>query len=179
MNDLSQTRLWLMRASFLALTLLILFFHLLPLETTPRRWAGPDVLLCFALAWSMRRPEYVPAPALAIAFLLADLLLQRPPGLWAMLALIGCENLKSRSRSLRDANFATEWITASLIITAITFANRVVLGLVLVDTPSLTLILSELGLTILIYPLIVAITHFTMGVRKAAAGELDALGNRV
>ncbi len=179
MNDLSQTRLWLMRASFLALTLLILFFHLLPLETTPRRWAGPDVLLCFALAWSMRRPEYVPAPALAIAFLLADLLLQRPPGLWAMLALIGCENLKSRSRSLRDANFAAEWITVSLIITAITFANRVVLGLVLVDTPSLTLILSELGLTILIYPVIVAITHFTMGVRKAAAGELDALGNRV
>ncbi|MEW9921217.1 rod shape-determining protein MreD [Marimonas sp. MJW-29] len=179
MNDLSQTRLWLMRASFLVLTLFILFFHLLPLESTPRRWAGPDILLCFALAWSMRRPEYVPAPILASAFLLADLLLQRPPGLWAMLALIGCENLKSRARGLRDANFAAEWITVGLIMIAITFSYRIALAIALVELPSLTLSLSELGMTILAYPAVVAITHFAMGVRKAAAGELDALGNRV
>ncbi|MFK7837661.1 MAG: rod shape-determining protein MreD [Sulfitobacter sp.] len=179
MNELSQTRLWLMRASFLLLTLVILFFHLLPLETTPRRWAGPDVLLCFALAWSLRRPEYVPSIVLALAFLLADLLLQRPPGLWAMLALIGCENFKSRSRSLRDANFAAEWITASLLIVAVMLAYRVILGLVLVEVPSLALSISELALTLLAYPAVVAITHFTMRVRKASAGELDALGQRI
>lgn len=178
MNELSQTRLWLMRASFLALSLTILFFHLLPLETTPRTWAGPDLLLCFALAWSLRRPEYVPAPALAAAFLLADLLLQRPPGLWSLLALIGCENLKSRGRSLRDANFIAEWITAGLIVVAITFAYRIVLALVLVEVPGLALSLSELAMTILAYPFVVAITHFLMGVRKASAGELDALGKR-
>ena len=179
MNDLSPTRLWLMRAGFLLLTLVILFFHLLPLETTPRRWAGPDLLLCFALAWSLRRPEYVPAWALALAFLLADLLLQRPPGLWAALALIGCENLKSRARTLRDSNFAAEWITVGLIIIAITFADRFLLVMAIVELPGLTLTLSQLVLTILCYPAIVAITHFFMGVRKAAAGELDALGNRV
>lgn len=179
MNDLSLTRLWLMRAAFLLIALVILFFHLLPLDTTPRRWAGPDVLLCFALAWSMRRPDYVPAVVLALAFLMADLLLQRPPGLWAMLALIGCENLKSRSRSLRDANFAAEWITVGLIIVAITLGYRVVLAVVLVDLPSLRLSLSELAFTVLIYPLIALITHFVMGVRKAAPGDLDALGQRV
>ncbi|MFC6585378.1 hypothetical protein [Sulfitobacter aestuariivivens] len=79
MNDQSPTRLWLMRAAFFVLALVILFFHLLPLETTPRRWAGPDVLLAFACAWCLRRPEYVPSVILALAFLLADLLLQRPP----------------------------------------------------------------------------------------------------
>ena len=179
MNDLSATRLWLMRAAFLLLTLVILFFQLLPLETTPRRWSSPDILLCFALAWSMRRPEYVPALALACAFLLADLLLQRPPGLWAMLALIGCENLKSRTRGLRDANFAAEWITVGLIMIAIAMAYRVVLGIVLVDLPGLALSVSELALTLLFYPAVVAVTHFFMGVRKAAPGELDALGQRV
>ncbi len=178
MNDLSQTRLWLMRAGFALLTLVIVFFHLLPLETTPRRWAAPDILLCFALAWSMRRPEYVPPLLLALAFLLTDLLLQRPPGLWAMLALIGCENLKSRARSLRDANFAAEWITVGLLTIAISLTYRIVLGLVLVDLPSLTLSLSELILTVLIYPAVVAVTHFVMQVRKAAPGELDALGQR-
>lgn len=179
MNDLSQTRLWLMRAAFLLLTLVILFFHLLPLETTPRRWAGPDLLLCFACAWSLRRPEYVPAIALAVAFLMADLLLQRPPGLWALLALIGCENLKSRGRSLRDSNFAAEWITVGLIMVAVMLAYHLVLGIVLVDLPALTLSLSELGMTLLFYPLIVLITHGLMGVRKAAPGDLDALGQRV
>ncbi|MDG1068761.1 MAG: rod shape-determining protein MreD [Sulfitobacter sp.] len=179
MNDLSQTRLWLMRGSFMLLTVLILFFQLLPLETTPRIWAGPDLLLCFAMAWSMRRHEYVPPLALALAFLLADLLLQRPPGLWAMFALMACENLKSRGRSLRDANFAAEWITVGLIIMVITVFERLVLGLVLVDLPLLTLTLSELGMTLLFYPLVVAITHFLMGVRKTAPGDLDALGQRV
>ncbi len=179
MNDLSQTRLWLMRIAFLMLTLAILFFHLLPLETTPRSWAGPDFLLCFALAWSMRRPEYVPAPALAVAFLVADLLLQRPPGLWALLALIGCENFKSRGRSLRDANFAAEWITAGILIIGITLGYRIILALVLIDLPSLTLSLSELTLTVLFYPVVVSITHFVFGVQKAAPGDLDALGQRL
>ncbi|MDF3414548.1 rod shape-determining protein MreD [Sulfitobacter sp. M57] len=179
MNDLSVTRLWLMRAAFLLLTLVILFFHLLPLETTPRRWAAPDLVLCFALAWSMRRPEYVPALALACAFLLADLLLQRPPGLGAVLALIGCENLKGRSRSLRDANFAAEWISVSIIIVGIAVAYRVIHAVVLIEQPSLSLSLSELFLTLLVYPIVVAITHVGMGVRKASPGDLDGFGHRI
>ena len=179
MDDLSPTRLWLMRLAFCLLTLLILLFQLMPLETTPRSWAGPDVLLAFAAAWCLRRPDYVPSLALALLFLLADLLLQRPPGLWALLALIGCENLKSRRRSLRDAGFVAEWITVAVILIAIALLNRLILAIALVDVPALTLTLSELVTTVLIYPAIVAITHWLMGVRKAAPGGLDGLGQRV
>lgn len=179
MNDLSLTKLWLMRASFVLLTLAILFFHLLPLDITPSRWAGPDLLLCFACAWSLRRPEYVPALSLALMFLLADFLLQRPPGLYAVLALLACENLKSRGRTLRDANFVAEWVTVGVMILILGFANRLILGLVLLDLPSLTLFLSEIAMTILFYPVVVAIAHYVMGIRKAAPGDLDALGQRV
>jgi len=168
-----------MRLSFVALALVILFFHLLPLETIPRSWAGPDLLLGFACAWALRRPEYVPALFLTLVFLLSDLLLQRPPGLWAVLALIGVENLKSRGRHLRDASFAAEWLTVVVILTMVIFANRVLLSLALVPTPSMTLNLTELALTALAYPLIVAVTHGIMSVRKTAPGDLDALGKRV
>ena len=178
MTDLSQTRLWLMRAAFLLLTLVILFFRLLPLDTAPRNWAGPDLLLCFACAWSLRRPEYVPAVSLAAAFLLTDFLLQRPPGLWAALALLGCENLKGRGRSLRDGSLAAEFLTVAVVITAITLLERIALALALVEPPLFSLSLSELGLTLLFYPLVVGITHFFMGVRKSAPGDLDALGQR-
>lgn len=178
MNDLSTARLWLMRAAFLLLAMVLLFFHLLPLNTAPKSWSGPDLLLCFACAWSLRRPEYVPALSLAVAFFLTDLLLQRPPGLFAALALMACENLKSRGRSLRDASFATEWFTVSVVIVTALAANWIILALVLVDLPRLTLSISEMGMTLLFYPLIVAIAHWGMGVRKTAPGDLDALGQR-
>tara|TARA_R110002094_G_scaffold2057_8_gene8672 strand:- start:3176 stop:3805 length:630 start_codon:yes stop_codon:yes gene_type:complete len=209
MNDQSPALLWAMRLAFVLLAFVILFFHLLPLDTQPiglftpdllplentapaearleqllrheepRRWIAPDLILSFAFAWSLRRPEYVPALSLAFVFLFADLLLQRPPGLWALLALIGCENLKSRARSLRDANFVVEWLTVGAIMIAVTLLNHIVMALVLVETPKLALSLSELGMTLLFYPLTVLITHGLMRVRKTAPGDLDALGQRV
>lgn len=178
MNDLSLTRLWLMRGGFLLIALVILFFHLLPLDTSPRRWAGPDLILCFALAWSVRRPEYVPPLVLAGVFLLSDLLLQRPPGLWALLALLGCERIKMRARGLRDSTFPAEWLTAATIIFVILVSNRLILAVLFVELPGITLSLFELGMTVLFYPVVVLITHSLMGVRKAAPGELDALGQR-
>ncbi len=139
---------------------------------------GPDFLIAFAFAWSLRRPEYVPALLLAGIFLLSDLLLQRPPGLWALLALLACENLKGRSRSLRDSTFGAEWLTIAVLLTGILLLNRIVLSLLLVAPPDLRLSLLELGITVLTYPLVVFVTRILMGVRSAAPGELDALGGR-
>ena len=168
-----------MRAAFGLLSLVIVFFHLLPLDTAPSKWAGPDLILAFACAWSLRRPDYVPPVLLAIVFLLTDLLLQRPPGLLALLALIGCENLKSRGRSLRDATFAVECFTVAVIIIFIFAANRIIIAVLLIDVPGISLTLSELGMTLLFYPLVVAITHWFMGVRKTTPGDLDASGQRI
>lgn len=209
MDELSPLRLWMMRGAFIVLALLILFFHLLPIDTQPvslfapdlvpplaqidpaearlrdlldqgsnRIFIGPDLLIAFAFAWSLRRPEYVPSLLLALIFLLADLLLQRPPGLWALLALLACENLKGRSRSLRDATFGAEWIAVAVLLTGILIANRIVLSLMLVPPPQLRLSVLELGVTILVYPAVVFVTRSVMGVRRAAPGELDALGGR-
>lgn len=167
-----------MRAGFVLLAMVILFFQLLPLETTPRWFAGPDLLLAFACAWCLRRPDYVPMLVLCALFLLADLLLQRPPGLWALLALIGCENLKGQGRTLRDSNFLAEWLSVSVVIIAIMLANRILLAIALIDLPGWGLSLSEAGMTLLVYPLVVAISHWLMGVRKMTPGDLDALGQR-
>ncbi|MGB7242542.1 MAG: rod shape-determining protein MreD [Sulfitobacter sp.] len=178
MTDQSLMRLWGMRAGFAVIVLVILFFHLLPLETTPRRWAAPDLLLAFACAWSLRRPEYIPASLLALLFLLSDMLLQRPPGLWAVLALIGCENLKGRARGLRDGSFTAEWLTVAAIIVAIALANRLLLTIFFVPLPNFALVLFQLAMTLLFYPLVVAVSHWGMGVRKSAPGDLDARGGR-
>jgi rod shape-determining protein MreD len=179
MNEYQTSRVWFMRTCFILLALVALFMHLLPLSTLPSAWAMPDLLVGFALAWSVRRPDYVPVLLLAIILLLSDLLLQRPPGLWALLILLCCENLKLRAHSLRAANFAVEWATVAALIFGAMLGYRVILAVLLVERPSLGLHLIETTMTILSYPFIVFITHAFMGVRKTIPGDLDAPRGRL
>lgn len=168
-----------MRACFIVLALITLFAHLLPLSTQPSAWAMPDLLAGFACAWAVRRPDYVPVLILATLLLLSDLLLQRPPGLWAFLMLLCCENLKLRAPSLRAANFLIEWTTVSLIIVGALLTYRLIMAISLIQQPSLGLHLIETMMTIICYPVIVFVTHVFMGVRKAIPGDIDAFGGRI
>lgn len=178
MSDREPSRLWTMRTAFVALIVAILFFHLLPLQTATGGWIWPNLVLCFAMAWSVRRPEYVPTVLLGLTFLLADLLLQRPPGLWAVLALIGCEQLKTQSRSLRDSTLAAEIVSVAICVIGIAVAYRVILGLLLLNAPPFGGTVIQVIMTIVAYPLVVAITHGVLGVRKAAPVELGGKGVR-
>ncbi len=178
-SNVSVLRLWSMRAAFVGLTLLILLVNLLPLQTLPRGWAGPDLLLCFAMAWSVRRPEYVPILLLGALFLLADLVLSRPPGLAAALMLLACNDLRSRMRRLRDSGFAAEWVRAALLIIAVSVTYHIVLGVVFLPTPPLSLAAFQTVATALCYPLVVALSAIFFGVRLSTPGDLDSLGQRI
>lgn len=176
MIEQSGARLWGMRLGFALIVCVILFFQLLPLDTSPRWWVGPDLLLAFACAWSVRRPEYVPGLGLAVLFLLADLLLFRPPGLWAVIALLACEHLKSRARGLRDSSFANEWLSVSITMTVLAVSYRAALTMTFIDVPGFGLAVFELLMTVLFYPVAAAVTHWVLRVRKPGPGELDANG---
>ncbi|MCF3593558.1 rod shape-determining protein MreD [Rhodobacteraceae bacterium LMO-12] len=178
MDEVSLLRLWLMRFGFAFLVLAILFFHLLPLETTPRRWAGPDLVLGFAFAWVLRRPEYTPVLMVAGLLLLADLLLGRPPGLYAALSLIAFNKLSARRQSLSTMPFSVEWITVSFAFIAVMLGYRLILSLLLVNPPGPGLFLSQLTMTVLTYPVIVLISRYAFGLRAVGLGEINALGQR-
>lgn len=179
MSEVSAFRLLLMRVVFAALALLILLAHLLPLETNTRSWAAPDLLLSLAFCWCMRRPEYLPLPLICAVFLLADFLLQRPPGLWALTAMLACEYLKGRSRSLRDMSFLAEWSTVALLFVLVALANRLVHAIVLIPNPQLQLQGFAVLMTILCYPIVVGINYLVLGIRKSAPGDLDTTGQRI
>ena len=179
MAEQSPPRLWTMRATFVALCLLVIFFHLLPLDTTPRRWAPPDLMVAIAVAWAIRRPEYVPALAIGSVMLLADFLFQRPPGLWAALMVITIEWLKRRQRRHRDASFAMEWVTVVSALTLATLTNRLALLAVMYAPGSLYLALMQLAMTALAYPVVVVISRLLFGIRRTAPGEVDTLGRKI
>jgi rod shape-determining protein MreD len=86
MSSPTSTRhIWTYRGVFLLLCGVIILGRLLPLGLGTSGLPGPDLLLAFTFAWLLRQPAVVPVVSIVIVFLLADFLLQRPPGLWERL----------------------------------------------------------------------------------------------
>jgi rod shape-determining protein MreD len=179
MSEASPTQPWVKQLSFVGLCLAVLFFQLLPLETTPRRWTGPDLVLLICLTWALRRPEFAPAYLIAGVALLADLMLQRPPGLLAALTVIASQTLTRRARQMRDQGFAVEWLTVSGALLAVMLGNRLVLALVAVPQAPMGLTLIQLIMSILFFPLVAALAQVLFGVRRVAPGEVDAWGHKL
>lgn len=179
MANSTRTRLWLMRAGYLALGIAVMFFQLLPLETIPRRFAGPDLLLAFTLAWAARRPDYVPVLSIAAIALLADLLFQRPPGLWAAMVVLASGAIKRRAVGLRDQTFAVEWLNISIAVIGVMLMYRLVLSGLLIPQVPLGLASIQTLMTIITYPLVSVLTVYAFGVRPMQPGEADVLGGRI
>ncbi|PJE30460.1 hypothetical protein PSM7751_03237 [Pseudooceanicola marinus] len=175
----SAPRQWALRVAYAALCLALIMFALLPLETVPRLWAGPDLLLGLTLVWSLRRPELAPLPLIAAIFLLSDLLQMRPPGLMAAIATYVIYRTQRRARPMRDRSFLAEWMTASIAATLVLLGYWLALGLFFLDKPPVPVVLTQLVMTALFYPVLAAFSSAVFGLRRAALGEVDSLGHRI
>lgn len=179
MVDPLTTRRLVHRALFLAIAAVILFLRLLPLSPGTGGLPGPDIFLALTLAWVLRRPDYVPAALIVAVILLEDLMFMRPPGLWPLMVLLGTEFLRRREQALRDLPFMLEWLVIGGVLAAMFLGNRAVLALVMVPQPGLGQDLLRLLATLAAYPVVVAASRLAFGLRRAAPGEVDALGHRL
>jgi len=168
-----------MRGLFAVLAAAILYLQLLPLETAPRGWVGPDLLLVLSCAWAARRPDLVPVWLLAAVFLLADFMLQRPPGLWAAGAVLATEALRARASDLRDMSFALEWSIVGGILAAFYLAFAILWSILVPYEIGSSLLIMQLLLSLLVYPVIVGLSAALFGVTKAAPGQTDAMGRKL
>lgn len=159
------------------LALVILFLKLLPLNLLPGRLPGPLWLLPFTYCWVLRRPEFVPNPLVAGLLLIYDFMFMQPPGLMAALGVIGLEFLRSRAPYSRDMPFLFEWAMIAGVLAAIALANHLLLAILVLNQPSIAMESMQLGATVLLYPVIVGISTYIFGVRRATPGELDQLSN--
>lgn len=170
---------WAGRIAYLLLAFVLIAAPLLPLNTVPRAYATPDILLAVTAAWAARRPDTLPALVVAGVFLLADFLFQRPPGLFAALVLLLTEALRRRSLRLRRGSFLGEWIAAGAAIAAVVLAHRVILAALMTPQAPLGLTLIQLILTIAAYPAVAGVAQVALGLRRPAQGEVDSLGHRL
>lgn len=167
------------RGLFFALAASILFVRMLPLSTLPPRIPGPDLLVCLVATFVIRRGDYAPAWAIVLVMLLEDFLTMRPPGLWALVVLFGSQFLRSRANLTRDLPFLLEWAMVSAVLVAMTLVYRLVLAVFMVPQVGLGPVVLQIVITLVTYPLFVIAAHFTVGLRKAAPGQVDALGHRL
>lgn len=176
---ISPARIWTMRGLYVCISLGVLLLELLPLQTEPRRLAGPDLTLLLTFTFALRRPEFVPAWTIGLVILLGDLLLHRPPGLLAGLTVLTCEALRSRSDGLRTLPFSVEWLTAALATIGTLIGYRILLAIFVIPQAPLLLSLSQVASTIVAYPVIVLGSVALFGLRRVAPGEVDTLGHRI
>lgn len=171
--------LWMHRLIFLGVAVILTFVRLLPLQTTAGHLPGPDILLCLIFAWMVRRPEYLSALMIGVVVLAEDMLLMRPPGLWAALVLMGAEFIRARSALTRELSFGVEWLLVAGVIFGVFFANRILLDLAFVDQPSFGFSLLQIIWSIVAYPAVVAVSRYGLDLYKPAMGQVDAFGRRM
>lgn len=198
MVDRRHTRRVIYAALYLGLAACVTFYRLLPLGgydagggfdldaatdiAAGLRWQdipAPDLLLCLTLAWVIRRPDLLPAPVIALYFFIEDILLLRPPGLWALIVLVASESLRARSERLRDTPVWMEYAQVAGLMLVMFLANRAMLAIVMVPQPPLDLSFLQFLATVAAYPVVVALLHYVFGLRKPATGEVDSLGQRL
>lgn len=170
---------WIWRVVYLLAFLVMLFLRLLPLPTDPGALPGPDLLLCLSCAWVLRRPDHLPALLIAGAVLVEDLLLMKPPGLWAAIVLIGTEFLRSRAAFSRELTWVSEWIMVSIVMSAMLVAYRLLMSLMVLPQPGLGMSVAQLIFSVIAYPFVVGVLRVTLGLRKPITGEVDARGRRL
>jgi len=173
MGEGEQSRIWGYRTLYVLFGLAVIFARILPLETGTPGLPGPDYILCITLAWVLRQPGAVPIGAILFLMLLSDFLLQRPPGLWTALALAASEYLRNRRAGIAETPFLFEWGMVAGAILAMVLGQRLILWVLLADQPSLGLSLMEGLATIVIYPIVIMVSKFALGMDKLPVVESE------
>ncbi len=167
------------RLLFVGLAIVLLFLRILPVDSGTEGWPGPDLLLCLIFAWTMRRPDFLPVGLVAAVVVVEDLILMRPPGLWAALVVLAAEFIRSRVALTRELTFAVEWLLVAGIMVSLFLAYRVIFAIAFVPQAGFGYALVQVVWSILCYPAVVAVSRLALDLRKPAMGEVDAYGRRL
>ena len=173
------SRCWMSRGLYVLIAIVLILIRLMPLDSVPGSMPSPDLLLCVTFVWMLRRPDCVPAGLIVLVFFLEDMLTMRPPGLWALIVLLGTEFMRGRQVMSRELGFLVEWGMVATVMTGMQLIYRLAFMVAFLDQPQLALTVLQLMATIIAYPAVVAVTHYGFGLRRIAPGETDVFGRRL
>ena len=142
---------------YFCIGLLIIFFQILPLQTIPQTWSGPNVLLVFFAAIVSKRPEFTSSLLIASIFLIEDFFLMRPPGLMSALTVLGFNFLKRKFQNQEVNSFIFGWGNVTTCLTIILLLYYFISVLLFIPSAGFKLTLMELLMTLALYPVFSAL----------------------
>jgi rod shape-determining protein MreD len=131
----------------------VVLLQTLPLQSLPYPFAPADVPLAITFAWIMRRPDVMNPILITLAFLFADAILQRPPGLWTLIVLCASIFLRMRTRGRKEILFLYEWFIVSWVIGVSFLVHYFALMFSFLPVPDVQQYVVQVMLSILIYPI--------------------------
>ena len=138
---------------YFCIGLLIIFFQILPLQTIPQTWSGPNVLLVFFAAIVSKRPEFTSSLLIASIFLIEDFFLMRPPGLMSALTVLGFNFLKRKFQNQEVNSFIFGWGSVITCLTIVLLLYYFISVLLFIPSAGFKLTLMELLMTLALYPI--------------------------
>jgi len=158
-------RLWVFRGLFIILALVAISVPLLPLRFSPDRLPMPDLFFALTIAWVVREPQTAPLVLIAGLALLADAVLMRPLGLWAVLIVFASELARMNARLIREGGILTEMIFFALIIIAMFFIQNIMLFITFLGGYPVNTLAWIILLSLIAYPLFALFLHYVIRVR--------------
>lgn len=165
-------------ALFALIALALLLVRLLPINPGVIHWPGPDLTLCLTFVWLLRRPEQLPVTLIAAVFLVEDIVLMRPPGLWTAIVILGTEAARVREPRWREHPFMVEWGRVVVLFAVMILANRFIQAVAFVQLPSFGQVFMQFAATGLAYPFVALATRRLLGLRRLTIGEAEIMRNR-
>ena len=144
-----------LRLTYLIIIILVVLLQTLPIQTHAYQFVTPNLPMVITFVWVMRRPNLMSPILITIAFLFADIILQRPPGLWTLIVLCASMFLRMRALSFRELIFLYEWSLVAIVTTCSFIVYHFSLMFTFLPTHDLKLYASQALLTVMIYPIFI------------------------
>lgn len=165
MNGISGTRYWLEVALFLTLGFVAIGIPMIPMGLAADSIPFPDLLFALVVGWIIRQPETGPLLIVVFLAVLADAMLMRPMGLWALILLGGTEALRFSLRAFRDIPFMLEWAYVAGLLILMTVLQSILQLISFSDVYGFADQTWHILRTIAIYPIVVAVLHYIFRIR--------------
>jgi len=154
------------RCMFVLVCAIVVLVQTLPLPGSAESWPDPDLIVAIAFAWTLRRPNLLPPLLVGAVVLVADLIMMRPPGLWALLVVLGCVYLAYRHKDLSQVMFGIDWAYAAGTIVAVHVAYYLLQFPLFLPTMGAVPLVLQALFTILSYPVVVFVSARLFDISK-------------
>lgn len=161
----TKSRRWFEVILFALMGFVSIGLPLIPMGLAANSIAFPDVMFALFAAWVIRRPESAPIIGIVFFGVLADALMMRPLGLWALVLFVGMELLRLSERAFRDIPFVLEWLYVSVLLALMLILQNLLLFVSFDGVYGFSDVIWHWARTVVVYPLVVIILHWGLHIR--------------